>query len=249
MTGKVSKPFLVIGTPEVGPPHWSYVKSLLGLVVPGPWQFYHQPGYGGVDEACNDLVEFFLNSPAEWFLLVASDATLHPGTVKRLLSWGKPLVAALSFVRHLPTVATAQITEGDTGTTSKILTRWLQHHPELIRVGSPSLIPERPDDALVAAERFGTHVMLSHRSVYEALDRPWFLNAEAERGGEDYYFIRKARKAGFIPYVDLSVVAGHTMGDWSIGALEFLVWNQVTDWENGRVTINTLRRLENGTNN
>jgi hypothetical protein len=60
---------------------------------------------------------------------------------------------------------------------------------------------------------------------------PWFLmDDDLTGGGEDRRFFENARLAGFIPYVDRSCIAGHLAGDIPTGALDFLAWDNVSDF-------------------
>jgi hypothetical protein len=244
---------IVIGTPASRPPEWSYVKSLWGLDIANhKVTFKHQPGYGGVDSACSDLARFALEDGADWFLLVASDAVLHHDTLLRLLSWDVPAVAALSFTRYAPmspTVYPFANDDPDDGQLFAIeyqgIIEWIKRHPQLLKINAPAVISPRPDDALLPVVRFGTHVSLFHCDAL-ATTAPRFFERQGPRGsGEDFNFVGKIVNAGFQPCVDLSVIAGHVWGDWSIGALDFMVWAQSTNWERGELIIGVTKEGEN----
>jgi len=68
-------------------------------------------------------------------------------------------------------------------------------------------------DALVEAVGVGTGALLVHRSVFETLRPPWFKFTYRDNGtkaqGEDFYFSKKARKAGFRLWVDTTRPCGH----------------------------------------
>ena len=113
---------------------------------------------------------------------------------------------------------------------AEVVGKWIEKHPELMSVNRPMVLTPRPADALLPVHKTGTHALLINRRVVEAIKPPWFQNTDPKHGGEDFYFMSRARELGFAPHVDLSTVAGHVWGDWSIGALEFMVWNQVTNW-------------------
>jgi hypothetical protein len=232
---------IFVGTPAVGPPTWALLDSLMSLRAGKRWQFRRQPGYGGVDVACNELVKAFLESDCEHFVLIANDAHVHPDTVGRLLSWNVDLVAALSFIRYAPIVPTVypEFVEGVGWPFACAQIReWIAEHPELIQRDEPAVLDPRPDDALLPVRRFGTHVFAAKRKVFETIEPPWFERTRPDGGGEDFYFVGKAESAGFQPYVDRSVIAGHSMMDWCIGALDFMAWAEVTDWSIGEVRFN-----------
>jgi len=193
-----------------------------------------------VDSALNDLIEFMLGTKAEWFLLMASDAAVHPLAVERLLSWDKPLVAALSFLRYapiLPAVYRAQNEKGQFRSEVELVIQWIREHPHLMALNEPALLEPRPEGALLEVRRFGTHVTLIHREVLEAIEPPWFKRQSEFGSGEDFYFVEQAEAAGYQPYVDLSQVAAHKWGDWVLGALDFMVWAKSVDWDTGECLI------------
>lgn len=232
---------IAICTPAVEKPEWRYLKSLFILRVPGGFIFKDQPGKQGVDEAHNHLIEWFLyNTKLAWMLMLDSDACLHSLTFQRLMSWDKPLVSALAFGRqgpHIPIVYGKSRTAID-GVSEWLcaipeVTAWLGKYPELCTLNTPGFLVERPDDALFPVQRTGTHCTLVHRSVLEAIEPPWFKRSGrgAQAGaGSDFYFHEKAFASGVDAFVDLSVVAGHLLGNWCIGALDFLAWHAITDY-------------------
>jgi hypothetical protein len=222
-------------------PTWGYMKSILGLRGPGDGGFGFVAEEGlGVEQARNQLVEKFLRSPADWLLFVDRDATLHPHTAVRLMSWNVPVVSALCFTRQFPPIPTIyrdphpeDIEAGADPVRYRIqyeeTLAWVAAHAELQDDG-PVLLAERPDDALVEVDFTGMHCTLIRRDVLEGLHPgPWFDRLHPIGGprgpGEDYYFCRRVREAGFSLYVDRSVQAGHLAGERSIGGLSFLAWS------------------------
>jgi len=99
-----------------------------------------------------------------------------------------------------------------------------------VKTHKEHLIEPRPDDALLEVKRTGMHCFLAHRDVFEAIEPPWFRYHE-DRGvgnsGEDFYFCEKVREAGFPLYIDRSVIAGHSAGARSIGALDFVAYTSL----------------------
>ena len=236
---------ILVGTPAGRPPEWSFVHSLWGLEIGNhEVHFRAQPGYGGVDAACNALCDHALDIDADWFLLVASDAVFHPQTLARLLSWGVDAVAALSFTRYGPMVPTVYIREernrdGEPifAIDHPVVLEWLQAHPELMQLNAPAVLEPRPEDALLPVLRFGTHLSLYSREVLETTGPGWFTRQNEDGSGEDFAFVAKIARAGFQPYVDLSVVGGHLWGDWAITPLDYMIWAQSTDWRRHEVVI------------
>lgn len=234
-----------------GPPTWPLVRSLLLLQGPenAGWSFMAVENLG-VEQARNVMVEKFLagGSGAEWLLFVDRDAVLHPLTVQRLLSWDKPIVAALAFTRTpppQPTVyAEARPDQVDGPQEFRIQVEetraWIARYPQLWNNGA-ALIEPRPDDALRPVAFTGMHCTLIHRSVLELMPAPWFERTHPTGGprgaGEDYAFCRAAAELGFQAYVDRSVQAGHLLGDVSQGALAFMAYDQITNWDEGRFDV------------
>jgi hypothetical protein len=227
-----------IGVVAVGPPSWSFVGSLLKLQKPAGWMF-RRVGPLAVDMARNRLCREFLAGQEEWLLMVDADAILHPATLLRLLSWEKPLVAALAFSRYgplLPTVYRGK--PGDPDKRGFVIQRdevreWLRAHPELVS-SEPQVLEPRPDEALSPVDRCGCHCVLVQRSVLEAIPPPWFqMREEFEKhgAGEDFYFFEKAQWAGIQAYVDRSTMAGHLYGDRCLAAQDWIVWDYASEFE------------------
>ena len=214
-------------------PHPRYWKSLLRLHIPGKWEYRDIQGKQGVDEGHNRLIEWFLaESGREWMLHVDADAVLHPGTLERLLSWDKPLVSALAFRRQGLRCPVLYDVEGVSVTDDDILRmdwtaarQWILSHAELLVLDGPAMVEERPGDALFPVARTGAHCLLTHRSVFQAIEPPWFRRGDTVGSASDFYFHREAQRAGFTSYVDRSVIAGHLNGDWCVSAIDFLAWS------------------------
>lgn len=224
-----------IGVVAVGPPTWPLLGSLLKLQKPAGWMF-RRVGPLAVDVARNRLCREFLGGEEEWLLMVDADAVLHPATLTRLLSWGKPLVGALAFSRYGPMFPTvyrnrpADVEKPGFVIQLDDVREWLREHPTLI-TSEPQVLESRPDDALMPVDRTGCHCLLLHRSVLEVIPRPWFQAREDyEHGaGEDFYFFERAQAAGIQAYVDGSCIAGHLYGDRCLAAQDWLVWDYARD--------------------
>jgi len=238
---------LAVGVPTVGPPTWRLVASLLGLSTYfdeyGQFTFTKVEGLP-VDEARNELVRWFLEETrCEWLLQVDRDAILHPETAVRLMSWNLPIVSALTFTRYRPVVPTVyreHHPEDEDKYKIQIdeTRRWIREH-EPLWSSNEVLLEPKPADALTAVDFTGCHCLLVKRCVYEELDPPWFkaYAIDPSRYGEDRWFCEKARAAGFSIYVDRSVVAAHMYGEQPLGALDFLVWDNATDWKTQQINI------------
>jgi hypothetical protein len=227
----------MIGIPAVGAPSWPLFDSLVQMEQPDGEGIRYEKELGwAIDVARNRLASKLLLSDCEAILMADSDAAMHSGTLKRLASWNVPIVGALAFSRFKPMIPT--ICAGRTDDYNSYRVRvsetvdWLKHNPGLI-VSGAALLDPAPADSLRPLHEdggfTGGHCLLIRREVFEAMEPPWFSN---RKGYEDRFFCEKAIAAGFPLYVDRSVVAGHVWGEEAqLGALDFLAWDMVTDWE------------------
>lgn len=236
-----------IGVPVIERPAWSFVQSLFELAPPPgeDLRLLRNPRPMPVDVARNEIVKAFLATSDRWLLFVDSDAELHHQTLVRLMSWRKPLVATLAFQRYgpcPPVVMQGWQTDRTTwrngeafprGVTTKLeeVRSWLLAHPQMMTSG-PMILEPRSDDALVPADATGCHCVLIERTVLEAMGDAWFVGGpEIFAQGEDFYFYWRAARSGFPLHIDLGCMAGHLYGDRCLAALDWMVWDQVSVYE------------------
>lgn len=229
---------ITVGVATLGPAAWPFVESLAALRLPaGERLRLVHVGPKTVDVARNAIVRAFLATPDRTLLMVDQDAVLHPGTLLRLMSWQQPVVGALAFGRHQPfppVVMRDRIRLADgrvgLGVQLKEMREWLAAHNELLASG-PVLLDPAPADALTRVTATGCHCLLLQRDVLERMQPPWFECEPGEAFGEDLYFCRQVQEQLGAPvYVDKSCMAGHLAGDQSVAALDWLVWDQVSDY-------------------
>jgi GT2 family glycosyltransferase len=184
-------------------------------------------------------MDFLDNTDDEWMLSIHNDVVVAPETLLRLLSWDKPLVSALVFMRVGP--ALPHIWKSHEESRGRMVMRindtreWFYKHKEYIRMGSFVMEP-RPDDALAPIDFTSTSCTLIHRSVLETM-RPlvndqWFLwDDDYNGGGEDRRFFTEALRAGFPAFVDRSCVAGHLTGNVPVSSMDFIAWDSCSTFE------------------
>lgn len=93
------------------------------------------------------------------------------------------------------------------------------HHLPLIYVINPDgtyrpMLPKEDQrNHLMACDATGMGCCLMRVSLFERIEKPWFLLEE--NGTEDVYFMRKCMNAGISTHVDTGLPCGHA-GPWGI---------------------------------
>lgn len=150
-----------------------------------------------LEHARNLAVSRFLNGPAEWthFYTLDSDCIPADGTLERLLQHNLPFISS----PH------ACIIEGEKGymAVDEIEPgRYKQHHPMR---------------GLQRCDAVGGSGLLVRRDVLERIEPPWFKFEYDGNGllvgGEDFYFCRKLREAGYLVVADFDVPQQHVVED------------------------------------
>jgi len=132
-------------------------------------------------------------------LWIDADHSFPADTAHRLISHQRPWVGINATTRRLPLRFTAINKKGEVVTTGP-------HDKGIERVW-----------------RMGFGIVLIEARVFEAMEKPWFMNEYVETAddptvrGEDIYFCEKARAAGFAPMVDHDLTKETT----HIGAVGF----------------------------
>lgn len=150
----------------------------------------------------NHIVESFLATPGEWFLMVDDDMVFEPDVIERFLEVAdpaeRPIVGGLTF---------------GTGRDG-IFPTLFRMDPE---VQGPVRLDAWPLDGLVEVDATGAACLFIHRTVFERMaaeyPKPWqwfqetTLNGSAV--GEDMTFCLRARSLGFPILVDTGIKFGH----------------------------------------
>lgn len=151
-----------------------------------------------LDAARNRQVKRFLEQDFTHLLLVDSDTVPPDDVIPRLLRHDKPVIgwAVQNWVGGL----------------------------ELLQTYTLKELPDRGDgrywyqrvsgEGLMECDATGAACLLVRREVFEAIEPPWFQTQHSSDGtevwlGEDVYFSRKVRQAGYSIHVDCSGVASH----------------------------------------
>ena len=143
-------------------------------------------------ESRNILALRAITEKCTHLLFVDTDMEFPIDSLSRLLKREKKIIGVPTNIKQLPLVSTAKKrAEG--------FDIW-ENEGDLIKCAS-----------------VGTGFMLIDLSVFKELSKPYFFYSHLENGkldyGEDAYFCRKAREAGFPIYLDTTLKVGH-IGDY-----------------------------------
>jgi hypothetical protein len=222
-------------------PSWNCVEAWMKTKYPpGCEHDFVRSKPGNIEAIWNEIIKDFLKSGSDYLFSTHEDVEYHPNVIPRLLSWDKPLISALVFMRHSPVVPHIwhKYEDGDGTYALRVMDtiEWFYKHNQYILPGAQVMEP-CPEDALAEVTFTSTACTLIHRSVLEAMQEfvgdKWFvLDHEINGGGEDRRFHEYARMAGFPGYVDRSCVAGHMVGDVVTSAFDFVGWFNISDYYN-----------------
>jgi len=227
---------ITLWIPAPDQPCWEVIIPLFNSNLPNDTRLnLYRGGANNPKYSWNQAVKDFLKTENEWLWSVHNDVVVAPETLNRLLSWGKPLVSALIFMRVAPVVP--HIWKSYEGSGRMVMrindTRdWFYAHPEYIRPGAFVMEP-RPDDALAEIDFTSTSCTLIHRSVLEDM-RPlvgdqWFvMDDDINGGGEDRRFFQYALQAGYPAFVDRSAVVGHLPRTVPTSSIDFIAWDSAS---------------------
>jgi hypothetical protein len=228
------------------------VMSWWNMQTPGDQRMELIPGRAqasNVEYAWNESVKYFLDkTTSDYLFCVHDDVIAAPETLMRLLSWEKPLVTALTFMKQSPTVPHVWKSYSDEhiqpyAMRIKDTFDWfVQKHRNQIFFGAYVMDP-RPDDALVEVDFTSTGCTVIRRDLLEALREPmeekwfkWDLNKDGQEnqgaGGEDRNFHEHARAIGMPGYVDRSCICGHIIGEIPASSADFIMWCSVSNFQN-----------------
>ena len=220
---------------------WRTVQSIVSVIINDCMKTRHLPTFitrgnherfMAIEKARCQIAQDVVMGGFDYLLFMDSDATLAPGTLERLLSWNVPIVSALCFKRREIVTPAFQLDKFDAETFNPYrsaevdkVAEWIGKYGQL-NTSTEVMLPTTPDGSLLEVDRVGTHCLLIHRDVLEAVPEPRFERITPENSGatgSDYDFCNKARRAGFKIYVDLSVIAGHLDGSHILSGMDFMM--------------------------
>lgn len=227
---------ITLWIPAAEQPRWACVLSWWNLEAPENTRIdLYRSGANNPVYTWNKAVKDFLDTDNEWLLSIHNDVVVAPQTLTRLLSWDKPLVSALIFMRTGP--VTPHVWNRYPDSLGRMVQRlndtrvWFYKHSDWIRQGAFVMEP-RPEDALTPVDFTSTSCTLIHRSVLEDMralvNDVWFeCDDPLNGGGEDRRFFQNALEIGYQGYVDRSCVVGHLSGDIPTSSFDFVAWDSV----------------------
>lgn len=170
-------------------------QCLLELVARGGYEFEiicPSEGYT-ISENRNYIAYKTINSKADYLLTIDDDMTFEPDLLDRLLSNNKEIVG----VAYHPRSETGEI---------------IKYLDEVVFVKIEQSDDPKYKDTF-ECHATGTGIMLIKTEVFLKTPPPWFAFEYHPTGqcklGEDWYFCREAKKAGYKVYTDPVPKVGH----------------------------------------
>ena len=166
--------------------------SLTGLSAPEgttvKWIFGHD-----IAANANLLVREMYAREADWLWILGDDHSFSPGILEKLLAHDVDIVVPLCLMRNPPYRPVIYSESAADGTRRRVD------------------LDDHPFGGLIPVHSAGSGGMLVKRSVFDAVEDPWFESGvqSSVQLGEDVYFCDKARAAGASIYADLDVSLGH----------------------------------------
>jgi hypothetical protein len=189
---KVTNYNLAIAIPLTFPMVNSSFFDSFALMQKPDGYIYCRESNGPLDKLRNNLVIQAMNHYCSHMLMMDVDQVYHPQTITRLLSHNLPVVGALVHRRYPP------------------------FDPLLLRgeIGTFKTVDNYEDGELVEVDATGTGCLLINMDVFENIAAPWFKFIERPKDeggliGEDIYFCKLLKEAGYKIHVDTSIELGH----------------------------------------
>lgn len=217
---------------------WPCLESWWNLETPDNIKLrLVRSGANNVRYSWNKVITDFLDKTQDdWLLSWHSDVVGVPQTLMRLLSWNRPLVSALVFMRTSPVMPHMWGEDEDKIYRPRIqnVRQWFLEHQEYMGRFQPFVMEPRPADALTPVVFTSTSCMLIHRAVFEDMRDEvqdiWFRwDDNYKGGGEDRNFCEHAALQGYETFVDRSCVVGHLADGIPTSTADFFAWDYVSE--------------------
>lgn len=200
------KPKVLIGLPTMGSVHVMLMVLINSWVAEAAMEgvydlsVYPTMGVSPVDNARNHIVEEFLKTDCTHLLFIDSDTIPPKNALKKLLAAKKDIVSALT-----------PIIEHDENRVND--SKGFYRKYNVVGFNDKHV---NEHIGLVPCKGAGSSCILIAREVFEKLERPWYrFQYQDDNGvpvivGEDILFTAKALAAQIVPYVDTSIICGHS---------------------------------------
>lgn len=174
----------------------------LAAIIQQGWLLHYRTG-GSITVHRNEFAMQLLDSECEYLVMLDQDHAHPADIVQRLLAHAlrdreKKVISGLNYRRGEPYEPMAYVRRGD----------------KLYRYDG-----DFDGESLYSVDAVATCAMLVHRSVFETIEGPWFEDnyrryKEHVYSGEDIYFCKKVKDAGFKIWVDSSLTSPHRTTAW-----------------------------------
>ncbi len=166
-----------------------------------------------IDDARNGLAETFLATSTEWLFWMDSDMTFPKETLVELFKVAEEkkakMVTGVYYQRKMNNfpVLWSRGSETESGQISGMENTRAKTNKYVGAFMFPH--PDKKEPFKAHAAGFGC--VLVHRSVFEVMNRPWFVTKPGVHS-EDFYFFVEAQEMGFELWVAPTLDLGH-LGD------------------------------------
>ena len=185
---------VLIGIPCMATVHTKTAFSLFNLKRPEGVEVELVMEVNGEVARCRNLLaERAVKGGFTHILFIDSDMKFNPDILEKMLAHDTDIVGVMYHQRRLP-----------------LRNNLMPLNVEEIK-GQNKTVEFQVNEDLFEVNWVGTGIMLVKTDVFKKLATPWFtfIHSDEEYVGEDVYFCRKAREAGYKIYVDASVAVRH----------------------------------------
>lgn len=180
---EIQKIKLGIGIPNTGSIHTDTAFCLLRMLKGFPYDYDVILKRGSIlHYSREEIAKTAIKNGCTHLLFLDTDMYFEKDAVLKLLERKKDVIGVQYNTRKEPTMPTAFMIGGQTGDLQRAIS-------------------------------VATGFMLINLKVFKDITEPWFFWKTNEKGevveGEDYWFCRQAREAGFEVWCDLSIPMGH----------------------------------------